>query len=293
MDQRGHGVVSPEQMVDLMEIVIHQASDLPPVVLCSPLNLDKCTSGKPELADSMSWWVGDRFDVYVDALKAKELDRLSKPWTWRTSRNWKRRLAASAATRRRSRTRPPGCASENPSPFPCAKIFASVAVYPSPLGGVSPLRVDGVRCSERRGGAGLGGRHHASPTHRRRARDARSRASACKTQQKDKVRHRRRLNSPAAVALIQRKRAARAVRRSWTIDGVVIHKPQLLDQPAPQKYRERSHEATAHKTDKQHKNSSKMAYGAVADEAATLTTPMQVRSESADSIHVGFQSRRG
>ena len=82
MDQRGHGVVSPEQMVDLMEIVIHQASDLPPVVLCSPLNLDKCTSGKPELADSMSWWVGDRFDVYVDALKAKELDRLSKPWTW-------------------------------------------------------------------------------------------------------------------------------------------------------------------------------------------------------------------
>ena len=79
MDQRGHGVVSPEQMVDLMEIVIHQASDLPPVVLCSPLNLDKCTSGKPELADSMSWWVGDRFDVYVDALKAKELDRLSKP----------------------------------------------------------------------------------------------------------------------------------------------------------------------------------------------------------------------
>ena len=40
MDQRGHGVVSPEQMVDLMEIVIHQASDLPPVVLCSPLNLD-------------------------------------------------------------------------------------------------------------------------------------------------------------------------------------------------------------------------------------------------------------
>ena len=28
-----------------------------------------------------------------------------------------------------------------------------------------------------------------------------------------------------------------------------------------------------------------MAYGAVADEAATLTTPMQVRSESADSIH--------
>ncbi len=36
-----------------------------------------------------------------------------------------------------------------------------------------------------------------------------------------------------------------------------------------------------------------MAYGAVADEAATLTTPIQVRSESADSIHVGFQSRRG
>jgi hypothetical protein len=83
MDQRGHGVVSPEQMVDLLEIVIHQASDLPPVVLCSPLNLDKCTSGKPELADGMSWWLApDRFDVYADALKAKELDRLSKPWTW-------------------------------------------------------------------------------------------------------------------------------------------------------------------------------------------------------------------
>ena len=54
-----------------MEIVIHQASDLPPVVLCSPLNLDKCTSGKPELADGMSWWVGGRFDVYVDALKGQ------------------------------------------------------------------------------------------------------------------------------------------------------------------------------------------------------------------------------
>ena len=87
MDQRGHGVVSPEQMVDLMEIVIHQASDLPPVVLCSPLNPRQVHVGKAELADSMSWWVGDRFDVYVDALKAKELDRLSKPWTWPTLNN--------------------------------------------------------------------------------------------------------------------------------------------------------------------------------------------------------------
>ena len=30
MDQRGHGVVSPEQMVDLMEIVIHQ------LLICLP-----------------------------------------------------------------------------------------------------------------------------------------------------------------------------------------------------------------------------------------------------------------
>ena len=82
MDQRGHGVVTPEQMVDLMEIVIHQASDLPAVVMCSPLNIDKCTSQKPELADSMSWWLKDSFDVYVETLKAIELDKLSKPWAW-------------------------------------------------------------------------------------------------------------------------------------------------------------------------------------------------------------------
>ena len=53
------------------------------------------------------------------------------------------------------------------------------------------------------------------------------------------------------------------------------------------------YEAQLHINSSQKHSEAKMAYGAVADEAATLTTPIQVRSESADSIHVGFQSRRG
>ena len=67
------------------------------------------------------------------------------------------------------------------------------------------------------------------------------------------------------------------------------NKPQLSEQTSSP-LAQRSSDSTAH-----HKTAlrSKMAYGAVADEAATLTTPIQVRSESADSIHVGFQSRRG
>ena len=61
-------------------------------------------------------WVGDRFDVYVDALKAKELDRLA-------ARTWPDIEALEAkyvygGLRQRSRTRRPGCAEVL---LPCAK----------------------------------------------------------------------------------------------------------------------------------------------------------------------------
>ena len=82
MNKRGHGVVSPECMVDIMEIVIHQASDLPPVICVSPLNIDKCTQQKPELADHMTWFEEEPFLVYCKVLKADQTDKQSQPWRW-------------------------------------------------------------------------------------------------------------------------------------------------------------------------------------------------------------------
>ena len=98
----------PEQMVDLMRIVIHQASDLPPVVLCSPLNLDKCTSGKPELADSMSWWVGDS-TFACGCAQGQGVGSFIKPLDLAGHRGAGGQVRRIEGTRRRSRTRPGLC----------------------------------------------------------------------------------------------------------------------------------------------------------------------------------------
>ena len=82
MDKRGHGVVTPEQMVDVMEIVIHQASDLPAVICVSPLNIDKTTAQKPELSDNMTWWEKEPFEVYVAVLKAAQTEEMAHPERW-------------------------------------------------------------------------------------------------------------------------------------------------------------------------------------------------------------------
>lgn len=52
------------------------------VVMLSPLNIDKCTAQRPELADNTSLFCAPTFNVYVDVCKARAIEDLNPPWSW-------------------------------------------------------------------------------------------------------------------------------------------------------------------------------------------------------------------